>query len=175
MNLKKYIKAFPVALILAVLAGCKPTEANYRAAYLAAKEKTEAESPVEATIYERIRKEAVNSGLIYGNDTIPMMTMPVKCTPGLSDPSMVNRYSVAVARFKQIFNARSMAERLRVQGHENATVVENGEPLYYVIASTYASADSAVVGFGKLVSDDNVKCRPPYPCILKAAIYPLAE
>ena len=164
-----------VAIFMVILSGCKPTEANYRAAYLAAKEKNEAESPVEATIYDRIRKEAINSELVDGNDTIPMMTVPVKCTPGESNPSSVKLYSVTVAQFKQIFNARSMAERLRAQGYENATVVENGEPLYYVIASTYETADSAAMGFRYLNSDSNVKCRPPYPCVMKAAIFPLTE
>lgn len=173
--MKIYMKLLPVVFALTVLAGCKPTEANYKAAYLATKEKTDADSPVEATIYERIRKNVVNSELVDGTDTIPMMTIPVKCTPGVSVPLDVKQYSVVVAQFKQIFNARSMAERLRTQGYEKATVVENGEPLYYVIASTFDTADSAAAGFRTLTAAGNVKCRPPYPVVMKAAIFPLTE
>ncbi|WP_290393071.1 hypothetical protein, partial [uncultured Muribaculum sp.] len=46
---------------IAMLSGCKTSEANYRAAYQAAKEKSDENSGIDDTIYDRIRKEAISS------------------------------------------------------------------------------------------------------------------
>ncbi len=156
-----------------LLFSCKPTEANYRQAYLATKQKADNQSPVESTIYNHLRKQTIKSGIIVGNDTIPLMQVAVKCTPGISAPDSVGLYSVAVAQFKQIFNARSMMNRLRGMGYSSATVVENGEPLYYVLISTFDNADEAVASYNAVVKNSDIVCREPYPCIFKPSVFPL--
>lgn len=171
MKILKLIAA--TVCIMGTLYSCKPTEANYRQAYLTTKEKADEKSPVESTIYNNLRRQTIKSGIIDGNDTIPLMQTAVKCTPGISVPDSVGLYSVAVAQFKQIFNARSMMNRLRGMGYSAATVVENGEPLYYVLISTFDNADAAVESYKAIANDADIVCREPYPCIFKPSVFPL--
>ncbi|MCM1033988.1 MAG: hypothetical protein NC405_09615, partial [Odoribacter sp.] len=141
------MKIYPLLAAGCVMAmtfvSCKTNEANYRAAYEAVKEKTENDSGIDGTIYERIRKESVKSRTIVGNDTIPTMIVAVKCVPGVSGPADVKQYNIAVSQFKQVFNAKSLMDRLRAEGYDSATLVVTAEPLYYVIAVTTSSPEEA--------------------------------
>ncbi|MCM1021576.1 MAG: SPOR domain-containing protein [Muribaculum sp.] len=139
------------------------------------KAKVENESPVESTIYNRIREQAFTTGIVSRNDTIPLMEVAVKCTPGLSTPDSVGQYGVAVAQFKQIFNAKSMMMRLRNHGFYGATVVQNGEPLYYVLIFSGDDMDSAIEEYRKISGNSDFSFKPPYPTVFKPTIYPLAK
>lgn len=75
-----------VIATIAMLSGCKTSEANYRAAYQAAKEKSDENSGIDDTIYDRIRKEAISSRLIVGTDSIPLSTVNVRLTEGCGTP-----------------------------------------------------------------------------------------
>ena len=162
-----------VALVTILAVSCKPTEANYRAAYEATKAKTDEKPPLESTVYNDIRKQEIKSGLVVGNDTIPMLEVAVRCTPGVSTPDSVGKYSVAVAQFKQIFNARSMMSRLRAQGYTTATIVENKEPLYYVLISTFDNSAAAVQSYKNVLADPDVRCMRGYPRLFEPTVYPL--
>lgn len=163
----------PVAFFALLAVSCKPTEANYRAAYEATKAKTEEKSTIESTVYGNIRKQEIKSGLVTGKDTIPVLEVSVRCTPGVSTPDSVGQYSVAVAQFKQIFNARSMMSRLRAQGYVSATIVENKEPLYYVLITTYDNSAAAVQSYKNVLADPAVRCQRGYPCLFEPTVYPL--
>lgn len=173
--MKIYIPLAASAVVAGMLVSCKTNEANYRAAYEAVKEKTEADSGIEGTIYEKIRKESVSSHTVIGTDTIPTLTVAVKCVKGLSTPSEVKPYNIAVSQFKQVFNARSLMERLRADGYKSATVVETAEPLYYVIAVTTDSVDEAAAAYEIIKADKRVYTRTPYPLLLRPQRYPLGE
>ena len=163
-------------MLLAVMASCKTTEKNYRAAYEKALEKTEETSVVDGTIYDKMRREAINSSMVdsQSGDTIPMITMTVSCVKGVSVPDSVGRYSVAVAQFKQVFNAKSMMRRLRARGYTTATVVQTAEPLYYVLAATCATPAEAAEAYRRIVADKAVATKTPYPCVFTPARYPLS-
>lgn len=173
----KISNLMPSAAIVALLlsaASCRTSEENYRVAYTAVKEKVDADAGIEGTIYEKIRREAVGGRTIVGGDTIPTTTVAVGCVEGVSVAADVGRYNVAVAQFKQLFNARSLVGRLRAAGYSGATVVATGEPLYYVVAATAATAEEAAAAFAAVSADTAVYSRPPYPLLLRPQRFPLA-
>lgn len=161
------------AALLMAATGCKTTEANYRAAYEMAKEKSMDKSPVDGTIYEQMRREAIDSRLIVGGDSIPTVTAQVTVVPGYSTPDTVKPYSVVVNQFKQIFNAKSQVERLRAAGYPDALLVKTAEPLYYVVAAGAATPEEIAVAFKKVIDDKSIVKKTPFPWVLRPAIYPL--
>ncbi len=173
--MKIYHMLATAAIVAVPFVSCKTNEANYKAAYEAVKEKTETDSGIEGTIYEKIRKESVNSHTVIGRDTVPTVTVAVKCVKGVSLPADIKYYNIAVAQFKQVFNARSLMERLRGYGYNTATLVETAEPLYYVIAVTTDSAEEAGAAYEIVKADKRVFSKTPYPLLLRPQRYPLAE
>lgn len=170
------MKKLPLAIaIIAIMAttGCKTTEANYRAAYMAAKEKSEEKSPVDGTIYAQMRKEAIDANLVVKGDTIPMNHEQVATVAGYSTPETVRRYSIVVNQFKQIFNAKSQVERLRTNGYPDALLVKTAEPLFYVVAAGADTPETAAELFKKVSSDKSVVIKSPFPWILVPATYPV--
>ena len=169
----KYCIILLLTLAICVLPGCRTTEANYRAAYEVAHRKSEQKSPVEGTVYEKIRNESVESRMVAGNDTVPMNTVMIAAVKDFTNPDDVKHYSVAVNQFKQIFNARSQAQRLRDAGYPQATVVMTSEPLYYVIAGGADTAAEAMEIYHRVKKDKSVITKSPFPWVLKAARYPI--
>lgn len=176
MNLRTTaLAAAAAALLAAAASSCRTNEANYREAYTAVREKADADDGIEGTIYEKIRKEAVGGRTIVGGAAIPTTTVAVAAVAGVSTAADVGPYNVAVAQFRQSFNARSLAQRLRAAGYAGATVVATAEPLYYVIAAPAATADEAAALFAAVAADTAVYTRPPYPLLLRPQRYPLAD
>lgn len=173
MTIMTRVTSLIIAVIaaIAMLSGCKTSEANYRAAYQAAKEKSDENSGIDDTIYDRIRKEAISSRLIVGTDSIPLSTVNVRLTEGCGTPEQFKPYSIVVNQFKQVFNAKSLMNRLRDNGH-NAIVVETAEPLYYVIAGSYETAEEAAAAYHKIKSDKNIVLKEPFPWILRPVRLP---
>ncbi len=167
-----FLSVLCIAMLLAA-SGCKTTEANYRAAYEVAKEKSAEKSPVEGTIYDQMRREAIDSRLIVKGDSLPMLTVQVATVPQYSTPETVKQYSVVVNQFKQVFNAKSQVARLRESGYPGALLVVTAEPLYYVVAESVATPDDAAAAFKKVMDDKNIVMKSPFPWILRPAVYPL--
>lgn len=163
---------FCIAGIAALaLAGCKTTEANYRAAYETAKERSQT-GDLDSTVYARIRREARPSTVKVGNDTLPLVTQYVKLTAeGASAGAPLRRYNLVVAQFKQIFNARSMKKRLVDAGYPEALIVETKEPLYYVVAESYDNAAAALGGLNTVKAAPPLPMRDPFPWILQPASF----
>ncbi len=153
--------------VLLVFTACKPTEANYRKAYEAAKAHTDQTGVIEGTVYEAIRSKGISGGIVTDGDTIPLITVPVKLSAALDVPPTVTRYNVALAQFKQRFNAKSLMSRVQHLGFENATIVQNAEPLYYVIVPGANTTDEAILLFRDVVRvSDSIQLRAPYPLVL---------
>lgn len=147
------------------LAACKPTEANYRTAY----EKAVAGRSDEAdsTIYTKIRREFVPGTLTYGDRSFPTGSQFVKATEdGGGVAESVKRYCVVAGQFKQIFNAKSMRERLAEGGYPGAFVVQTREPYYFVVAGSSHEIQPAVELFDRLQADTALRLREPAPFIL---------
>lgn len=166
-----------ICMMAALTVGCKTSEKNYREAYTIAKEKAEESSGIENTIYDRIRREAVSSRLVTNNgDSIPTMTVGVQCTPdGFATPDSVKRYSLVVAQFKQVFNARSLATRLRDSGSwPGAMVLQTAEPLYYVVASTASTPEEIASDYKKLIAEKSIAMKEPFPWVLTPSRFPVS-
>lgn len=164
---------FKCALALGVagligLAACKPTEANYRAAY----ERTVAgrSDDPDSTIYTQIRREFVPGTLTYAGRAFPTGSQFVAVTEGGGGISeSIKRYCVVAGQFKQIFNAKSMRERLTEGGYPGAFVMQTREPYYFVVAGSSHDIEPAIEIFDKLQADTALRLREPAPFILLPA------
>lgn len=159
--------------VAVIFTGCKTNESNYRAAYEAARQKNEETRGIEGTVYEQIRKEAIDSRLIVDGDSIPMSTVNVKIAAGSTTPEQVKKYSVVINQFKQIFNARSQMERLRANGWPDAFILETAEPLYYVVAATDDDGEKAAELYARVLKDKSIVLKSPFPWLLQPARFPV--
>lgn len=150
---------------LASLAACKPTEANYRAAY--EKAAVGRGERADSTIYTKIRREFVPGTMTYAGRSFPTGSQFVAATDGGGGINeSIKRYCVVAGQFKQIFNAKSMRERLADGGYPGAFVVQTGEPYYFVVAGSSQEVEPAIEIFDKLQADTALHLREPSPFIL---------
>ncbi len=157
--------------LLLLAASCKPTEQNYRQAY----EKAVAgrnEASQDSTMYGRIRSSRQHEiGHIgAGGRQAPVVSVFVKITDnGGGEADDVRRYCVVAGQFKQVFNARSMRERLTANGYPDAFVMQTGEPYYYVVAASYDDSGPAAQMLERLASDESLKLKEPMPMLVQPA------
>lgn len=167
----KKLLFYMAGVVMLALPACKTTEANYRAAYETAKERSRS-GDLDSTVYARIRREARPATVKVGNDTLPLITQNVKLTTeGASAGASLRRYNLVVAQFKQIFNAKSMKQRLIDGGYPEALIVETREPLYYVIAESYDNAAAALAGLNAIKAAPPLVMKDPFPWILQPAAF----
>lgn len=149
-----------------ILAGCKTTEANYRAAYEITKQKQTEASGGESTT--PLQTAAMPKEHTTGGVTLPTVTEWV--TPIAVDgvqTKLLDKYNVVAARFHQIFNAKAMRKRLADNGYPNASIAANRDKLYYVIARSCTTPEAAAAAIDSIASDKNITLRPPFPFILQ--------
>lgn len=152
-------------LVLATLAACRTTEANYREAY----EKTVAahDAVGEGHDYGAVRRPLAAQAVISGADTIPVVMERVSAVGNSNGESHeVLAYNVVAGRFKQKFNAFSLCDRLIQAGYMDAFVVQDAEPHYYIVAGTFATAKDAQAALDRLKADAPVAMASPLPYIL---------
>ncbi len=155
-------------IIAAILASCKTTEANYRAAYEKAVAGRDSLTAIEQTIYGAHRRNMESKELALGGDTVELRIKRVKVTEGGGGINeWLKPYSVVVGQFKQEFNAKSMRERLADSGYPRTFVVETGEPYYYVVLSSHTSAEEAIAAIKSIPEDFPIRFKPPLPFVLK--------
>lgn len=169
--MKKILTLTAAAL---VLAGCKTSEANYRAAYETAKRQTEArhgdpDVPTrQLQQYDMPRPTAVAPG-----DTLPVLKERV--TPvnveGITTGGKVQAYNVVVGQFRQMFNAKAMLGRLIPGGYKDAFVVKDSQQVYYVIAQSGATPDEAGMALRSVEADSTMRLSAPLPFILCPVVY----
>lgn len=158
-----------VAAVLAV-SGCRTTEANYRAAYQKTMEARAESDDLDATIYGTVRRQTATHTVETQSGPVEVLSAMVRVTTdGGATPERLRRYCVVAAQFKQIFNARSMRERLADSGlFPGAFIVETAEPYYYVVAASFATADEATAAMENLRSQSEITLKEPCPFILDA-------
>lgn len=153
------------ALASIALASCKTTEENYRAAYEQAVARRDDNSGIDATVYDKIRREAVTSTRVVNGDTVALKRECVKLAEPIDGETLQQAYLV-VAQFKQLFNARSLRDRMKAAGYPDATLLVTREPLYYVaLAGGTTEAMSAMCA--GLADNDVIAVKPPYPLVLE--------
>lgn len=153
------------------LTGCRTTEANYRAAYQAARAAADARAaddddgldPETRAMLERQKLRGVTRQVV-GTDTLLITTLFVKMTAGV--PERVPRYSVAINSFSQRFNALALMHRLHDNGYPQAYVFETGAPQYYVATAGTNALDSLPTLLQAATNAPAI--APPYPGIIQS-------
>ena len=158
----------PAVSALLLLSGCKTTEANYKAAY-----ETAAAHQRERTGNVDTPELTQRGALTPTPTTVDGITLPLATTwitsvkeKDVAPYSSVKKYNVAVARFRQIFNARQMLTRLKAGGYHDAFVIKTADA-YFVATETTSKADSAYIGLEKVNADSSLRLRTPFPFILR--------
>lgn len=166
MGLRRCALAALAAAILA-LPGCRTSEANYRSAYERAIGHRDSVAALDSTIYGANRRAMDQRSVTVDGRTYSVRTQLVSITEGADgNAEALRRYNVVVGRFKQLFNARSLRNRVAASGYGDAMVVQTAEPYYYVVASSHDSlplAQAALESFPEL----EFSLRPPLPFILE--------
>ena len=162
--------AASVVLLGICASGCRTTEANYREAYNKALAGREEATPLDSTIYGKVRREMRSTVLVAGGDTVSLRSIHVNPTPetdGAAASALPAPFGVVAGQFKTLFNARSLCKRLREEGYGEASVVNTAEPYYYVVASWHQSGLDAAQALRKLQAKAPVAMREPLPFVLQ--------
>lgn len=157
MNGKCVLRCMAIAA-LASMASCHSTEANYKAAYDKAVDRTK--DGVGLEVYNKVLEERNRDNYIVNGDSLRMVLDRCNIVDG--KPDEVRPYGVVVAEFKQKFNATSLRNRLRTEEKLPAYVVFTGsEQKYCVVASGFDEAADAAA-FVKNISK-KMKIKPLVP------------
>ena len=162
------MRALALLLLAAVaVTACKTTAANYRAAYEKALAGRDSVPGYEATIYGKYRRQLRDRTLVCAGDTIDVKVQAVAVTdaPQGGSAADLRKYSVVVGQFKQLFNARSLRDRLVEAGYARTFVVHTAEPYYFIVLDSYDSLPQA-----RLALDSVVANAASMPVVMKAPL-----
>lgn len=168
---KFLLGVFAAAALIA--AGCKTTEANYKAAYDAAiaTRQTNPEDGLDDNTRRLLAMDRLHSRskVITAGDTLDIIMLAVKMES--ESPKSVPQYSVVANAFSQIFNARALQKRLIEAGFVDAYIFKTSAPDYYVAAG--GSNDiSAIPQILKHLEDaGNPGSRAGFPAVIKSLTY----
>lgn len=158
-------------IILTIMAactlwGCKPTEANYRAAYEIAKQKKEQQNeavPEGASL----QKYDMPSEMIVNGDTLMILKTYVSpVEDGAITRETMKRYNLVVGQFKQVFNARQMQKRLSANGYPEAGILKVRSQDYLVISNPVSTTEEVKAALIMVEKDTMLNLREPLPFIL---------
>lgn len=158
-------------MTVGILCGCKTSEENYRKVYEVAKQKKAETDSLNAsgTIYDRVRNQGFSTRAVAGGDTLSVrqeyVAEPENIPHQEYDPMW--NYGVVAGQFRQLFHARSMAQRLRDAGYTHAFIVQTREPVYYVVAEGAQQLDAIIPTFKRLQQEPPFPLSAPAPWILK--------
>lgn len=161
----KAIFSVPLFVALVSMTGCKTSEANYRSAYEKAKEHGESVA-VDKDVYEKIAQEEGPAMMSIGGCEFPGKALYITCVQedGAS-PVSVRGYSVAAMRFKQAFNAGSVAKRLKEAGFGTSFVAKDRDGYYYAVAASVETASEAKGIIDKL-GKSGINMVSPFPYVI---------
>lgn len=135
----KHIKYIAAGLGLLMLAGCKPTEKNYKAAYDAAMARRAAdEATMLADMPDMMAAIDMDAPrrVDVGADTVLVKT---KSLAPIDTFNMLP-YNVTVAIYKMSTNAKAHSERLRQEGY-NSYVLKDNEGQFYTVSEAFDSLE----------------------------------
>ncbi len=158
------------AILCALLPSCKTSEANYRAAYEKAMAGRENSEDIDSTIYGKVRREIQKSSVTAPDGSeVELRRQLVKVTPdGGGIRENLRRYCVVVGQFKQVFNAKSLRERLVDAGYPGAFIVQTSEPYYYIVLASTPEMKEALAELTAFRNKGVIAMREPVPFILDA-------
>jgi hypothetical protein len=155
-----------ILALVFMLAACKTSEANYRAAYEKAVTARDEANDDEA-VYGGVSRQLKKTYMLNGDDTVAVsvkMVSPV-AEDGEAAP-LKYRFMVVAGQFKQKFNALSLSRRLAAGSYPGAMVVQTSEPYYYVVAVSCASLSEADKALQDIKKKAPVPMKDPIPFIL---------
>lgn len=129
--------------LLALAAGCKPTEKGYRQAYDAAKAKREYVDPDADLLTggHKLLDESATDWVALGSDTLQLRHLMISPEEGQSWPQ-AGPYRLAVAMMKMTTNSRSMLADISRKGHLKPVVATDGKGQHFIIAGSATYPDS---------------------------------
>ncbi len=138
--MKKAIYILTAAVAALSLAGCHTNEANYKAAYDKAVEKTRENMGEEN--YEHLQASRMAYTQVVNGDSVRLLRSYCNIIDG--KPTDVKKYSVVVAMFDQVINARSYRDRLHSQeGFDSYVVYTNKDKKYCVVVQGFDNKGQA--------------------------------
>lgn len=159
-----------VALLLGV-ASCKPSEKSYREAYertIDARRGAESEY-LDSAALAAMQMQGRPQTLIVGADTLHYRVVRVSPARDAGSDAAPGRFCVVTGRFRQIFNAKEMRQRLIAAGYDGALIVRSAEPAYYVAAISVETPEEALSGLRKVADDARLGVKSPFPWVLTPA------
>lgn len=158
------------ALPALALLSCKTTEENYRAAYEKAIEAQNDSTSLESTIYGAQRRRVVEATVNTAEGSVEVRRARVRVTDGTGSPDDLHQYNVVVGQFKQVFNAKSLRQRLVDKGFDKTFVVETSEPYYYIVVGSFDSAAEAQDAMNEFKTKNVITMRDELPFVLDCRI-----
>ncbi|MDE5661755.1 MAG: SPOR domain-containing protein [Muribaculaceae bacterium] len=153
----------------ALLPSCKTTEANYREAYEKTVAARNADQALDSTIYGAHRRQMTATTVETADGAVEVRVQLVRVAEGGGGiPENLKRFNVVVGQFKQIFNARSLRNRIADKGYPGAFVVETSEPFYFVVAASYHDATESSTAVELFKHKRLNSMKEPCPFILDA-------
>lgn len=169
----RFLRALVIlAPVLACLASCRTTEANYRAAYEATKASQKAAADDDGLDENTRRLLAANrkerqSQQIVGNDTISIVTLFANLEQGPEGMSRMPKYAVVANAFSQVFNARALCTRLQEAGFAGAYIFRTSTPDYYVAAGGSDNIGEIPAIREALAKAGNPGSRAGFPAVIR--------
>lgn len=159
-----------VTMMAVGLYSCKTTEANYKAAYETAVAKRANDTALDSATVAHLERADLPRDLKVNGITLPVRTLAIGFDEdGGSSRDNVKRYNVVVGQFRQLFNAKEMRKRMINDGYEDAMVIHDRQPMYYVVAATTDSPEEAQAQLEKVRTDSRIYLKAPLPWILRPA------
>lgn len=158
------------AVLFLAAPSCKTTQANMYDAYAKAIEGEKAREAEDNEIIGKKQEMGHQSVMLGNGDSIDVTSKYLFVTKdGGGIRENIRRYCVVVGQFKQLFNAKSMRERLADDGYPVCFVAESSEPYYYVIVRGYDSINEAAEMLHKVEKDKTFKFKKPLPFIISTS------
>lgn len=164
---RKSVALLGVVLLLLSASSCKTTQANMYDAYAKAIEGEKAKNQEDGDLPGNTKQMGHSTVMLNDKDSIDVTSKYLYITKdGGGIKENIRRYNVVVGQFKQLFNAKSMRERLADDGYPGCFVAESTEPYYYVIVRGYDSINEAADMLRKVEKDKKFNFKKPLPFII---------
>ncbi|MDE7402560.1 MAG: hypothetical protein K2M87_04010 [Muribaculaceae bacterium] len=145
-------------ICMSALISCKPTEANYKAAYDSALLKREQAAKEQMRPATGLLSDDGPQLRVVDGDSIYVDHTRLLLEDG--SPLKNGKWAVVVGKFKMDTNAKSSAEALKKAGFSGAVMAKANGGRYFAVAATFEKLDSA-----KIESHRFMKTFPDYPFI----------
>ena len=167
--------AVAVAMLLAT-ASCKTNETNYRTAYEAALQKRiqdEADDGLDQSAHRALKSTTAGSVTLRTIGKVDSVRVTTRHMVVIDGDSVAQppQFSVAVAQFRQQFNAKAMCGRLREHGFTSAYVCKTGDPVYIVATDGNDDETIAAQELDKIRKTSHISFTENYPMLIRNAGY----